>query len=138
MWSPFTNNHPAAEQAASELHAKRAKLQTAHDAVLIDDMAKLAATERAVVNQYRANKVFGGKDPANPESGELIVADDVQINQGATWKTIAAVAIPAAAALLGYEWLNQPTAADAGPAPAAATGPADADTRYRITPVPGD
>lgn len=144
MWNPFANQTTTTERAAADLHGKGSKLQTAHDAILVDDLRRMAADERAAVTRYRDKTVFGGaKNPADPENGELIVADDVQINQGPTWKTIASVLGPVALAILGYKWLDAPPAPPAPvpatvPAPVAAATPADADTRYRITPLEGD
>src|SRR4030067_3352252 len=89
MW-PFTKKDAAPDladtvkEAAEQLHEKASKLETALDAVLVDDLRRLAAQERAQVRALTARKVFGQQvSPIAEESGmgDLIVADNIRIER---------------------------------------------------------
>lgn len=138
-WNPFASTKNPVDQARSEYLGKIPKIQTALEASIVNDLHKIGAQERATVDEYRRNKVFGGKKPegGGGEDSELIVADDVQINQGATWQTILAIAVPALLALLGWAYLSRmPTQeSQETTTPVEHT---DSDTRYSLKMLEGE
>src|SRR4030067_1478479 len=89
MW-PFTKKDAAPDladtvkEAAEQLTREASRLATALDAVLVDDLRRLAAQERAQVRALTARKVCGQQvSPIAEESGmgDLIVADNIRIER---------------------------------------------------------
>jgi hypothetical protein len=68
----------SAREAASQFHAKAAKLETALQAAYLDDHRKLMRADREKVRQLEQKRLginTGGED----DVGDIIVADDVHV-----------------------------------------------------------
>lgn len=119
-----------ANEAASQQYAKRAKLGTAMEAVMLDDHRKLARADREKVRLLE-NKRLGIDTGAEDDVGDIIVTDDYHINEGGRgvfWKVLGASLLGAgmvAGPLLTYLLMRQPQ-------PTNATPGKDTDTAYTI------
>lgn len=145
------NGHtPPAEEAAQQRINKSAKVQTALEAMLVDDLRRIGATERDAVNRYRESKLFGGGNGQAPPAGDsdLIVCDNMRIeapksNNGLLTGVLLGTVLAAGGAL-GLSHLNQTPAVQpptqpvplppqpAGPAPVPVQAPAPTGVGWKI------
>lgn len=83
-WYRGTDTEPI-EEAKQQRLGKSAKIQTAYEAVMVNDLKNIAKRDREVVAQYQNQKLFGGKkSPPNTQKGlagndDMIIADDIRI-----------------------------------------------------------
>lgn len=76
----------AIDQTVIDSLPKLGKLLQARQAVFVDDIDKLAESERDAVNRYREKTVFGNDMPPRKQESEgddmgVFIADDIRIEQ---------------------------------------------------------
>lgn len=110
--SPRPIDQSIAEAAGNYL-GKQSKLETAHDAVLVQDAHELAEMDREQVRRYRDQKLFGGDSSGKKGSddmGDMIVCDDYRVNQWLPWAVLALIAAGLLALIAAlYPWDREPS-----------------------------
>lgn len=72
------------EEAAQQHLGKESKLEMALQAVLVDDVRKLAAHLRNGIRKLEAKRLWGGEQVAEEDVGEMILADNISITNQQT------------------------------------------------------
>lgn len=134
--SPTLNE--TVNEAASQYMGKAAKIDTAVDGILADDLRELAKADRERVAAYAAAKVPGvSRSPKSKESkmpGDFIICDDYRKGTGTLPAVIMGVVATAALGVGGLGlW-----AAIASKSVPPVVEVVDTDTQYLLELVPGD